>query len=118
MRIEYQDGGEPKLVPVVAGEAHWDEPSAHASTEQLTAGNYHTRKLLLPSSNGREASPILAEGVTPAHPGPVGPVSANRTPDDANAVCADVCAGELCGRSEVQGLLLRSLSSAATCAGA
>ena len=34
----------------------------HASTEQLTAGNYHTRKLLLPSSNGREAPPILAEG--------------------------------------------------------
>lgn len=49
-------------------------PLPHASTEQLTAGNYHTRKLLLSSSNGREAPPILAEG-TPAHPGSVGPVA-------------------------------------------
>ena len=34
-------------------------PLPHASTEQLTAGNYHTRKLLLPSLDGREAPPIL-----------------------------------------------------------
>jgi len=28
LRIEYQHGGEPELVPVVAGQVEWDEPSA------------------------------------------------------------------------------------------
>jgi len=28
LRIEYQDGAEPELVPVVAGQVGWDEPSA------------------------------------------------------------------------------------------
>ena len=37
-------------------------PLPRAYTGQLTAGNYRTRKLLLPSSDGREAPPILAEG--------------------------------------------------------
>jgi hypothetical protein len=27
LRIEYQDGGEPELVPVGAGQVDWDEPS-------------------------------------------------------------------------------------------
>ena len=62
LRIEYQDGGEPELVPVVAGQVTGTNPLPRASTGQLTAGSYHTRKLLLPSSDGREAPPVLAEG--------------------------------------------------------
>jgi hypothetical protein len=37
-------------------------PLPRASTGQLTAGNYHTRKLLLHSLDGHEAPTILAEG--------------------------------------------------------
>ena len=38
LRIEYQDGGEPKLVPVVAGQAHWDEPSAPRVHRAVNSG--------------------------------------------------------------------------------
>ena len=38
LRIEYQDGGEPKLVPVVAGQAHWDEPSAPRIHRAVNSG--------------------------------------------------------------------------------
>ena len=38
LRIEPQDGGEPKLVPVVAGQAHWDEPSAPLVHRAVNSG--------------------------------------------------------------------------------
>jgi hypothetical protein len=38
LRIEYQDGGEPKLVPYVAGQVHWDEPSAPRVHRAVNSG--------------------------------------------------------------------------------
>ena len=38
LRIEYQDGGEPELVPVVAGQVDWDEPSAPRVHRAVNSG--------------------------------------------------------------------------------
>jgi quercetin dioxygenase-like cupin family protein len=38
LRIEYQEGGEPELVPVVAGQVDWDEPSAPRVHRAVNSG--------------------------------------------------------------------------------
>ena len=38
LRIEYQDGGEPELVPVRAGQAEWDEPTAPRVHRAVNSG--------------------------------------------------------------------------------
>ena len=38
LRIEYQHGGEPELVPVVAGQVEWDEPSAPRVHRAVNSG--------------------------------------------------------------------------------
>jgi quercetin dioxygenase-like cupin family protein len=38
LRIEYQDGGEPELVPVVAGQVDWDEPSTPRVHRAVNSG--------------------------------------------------------------------------------
>ena len=38
LRIEYQDGGEPELVPVGAGQVEWDEPSGPRVHRAVNSG--------------------------------------------------------------------------------
>lgn len=38
LRIEYQHGGEPELVPVAAGQVEWDEPSAPRVHRAVNSG--------------------------------------------------------------------------------
>jgi len=60
LRIEYQHGGNRNLFRSLPARLSGTNPLPRASTGQLTAGNCHTRKLLLPSSDERETLPILS----------------------------------------------------------
>jgi hypothetical protein len=62
LRIEYQDGAEPKLVPVVAGEVHWDEPSAPRVHRAVNSGHLPYEEVVVALIERGEAPPILAEG--------------------------------------------------------
>jgi hypothetical protein len=62
LRIEPQDGGEPELVPVVAGQVHWDEPSAPRVHRAVNSGQLPYEEVVVALIGGREAPPILAEG--------------------------------------------------------